>query len=132
MANPAVSVTGSIVLGIQALDQSNNSVIFNRQVTGLQTVGLHDSLLSSYYNIDLTPVLIQGSPLSGLYIKNQDPVAVVTVSWTAVGAGAPVNVVNIFPGGIILVYMPDGTDVVESVYVNSNTLNTPVEFAWWS
>lgn len=135
MGSPVTNITGAIMLTLQALD-GNNQILFNRSVPGELFTQCADASFTSNYNINTDPLPLlpdpnNGYPLMGFYLKNNHSTALVTVQWADIN-GDEVTPIILHPGGILLQFQPTGVGVLSQIMVQSDTANTPIEYAWWA
>jgi len=133
MADPVTVLVGAINLSVQAVDTSNQQIIFNRIITGLQCNPIADAGITTYFNIGEDEKVLEPTayPLMGCMVRNMHETAKVTVMWFN-EEDVQIEPIILQAGGIILQFQPTGHGVIHSVSVLSDTPNTPIEFVWWA
>src|SRR5258708_4886231 len=96
-----MSVTVSLTGSIKATDSVSGTIALSKVLSGLVTVatGFTEAQSLSIGN-SATPVVLPGSPVTFVYIKNLHATQTLTVTWTPNG-GASNVVLTVQPGGYI-------------------------------
>ena len=104
------NITNTLIANITATEDSTQNVIINRS-TGNPQFDSTLALMQEYISLAaMVNVVLPGTPVVQVYIRNIDSAKNVTVAWTPNG-GASNNVILLYPGDqIILWQKPGGTN----------------------
>lgn len=127
----AVQVTNTLTAIITSTEDSTGNVFVNRgngNPAVDSTTGLYvQQFKTGGAAVDTAIPYPVGQEIDQLYIKNNDPAAVITVKWTASGGGGVIKPVELQPGGMIMFWEPTTSKGVLSVTVASSVGSTFVE-----
>lgn len=127
-------IIGAVILGLQALDSSNNSVVFNRLINGLQNPNCSDAVYSANLFIGTAPFTFFQNARSGFFCLNKAAPGspdVITITWTSTGVGT-VSTTHLAAGAMLLIFEPSGfAEVATPTATSTNAGGTPVEAAWF-
>lgn len=130
-------ITNTLVAVITAQEDNTNNVVINRG-TGNPAVDCTAAQFSEVFKMLLAatdyqlPVpstaVVPANICDCIYIKNNDPTAVVTVKWTPIGGGEA-SIINLQAnGGQIILWQPATGAGAGNIKVRTNVAGSSVEF----
>jgi len=121
----AGNVTGSVNLAVKSISNVDQSVIFNRIVTGIQKVCTDSGYV---YSLAIAGIFALNLPnnVIGLYVRNLDPSnTIILGNATGYAITLPIT-----PGGVFLQF--DGGALIGVSDFQIQTTTATIEYAWWA
>jgi hypothetical protein len=102
-------VTNQLVANVSSTEQSTSNVDINRS-TGNPAFASNVGQFTTYKKLSAggNTIPLPISPITEVYIKNIDPVATLTVTWTPNTGGSDVTITVLYPGDQIILWQAPG------------------------